>query len=181
MRPVSSWCEPNWQQTFHLLASGNGPWQLGYICPLPFWPARIVHWKDGCYLKHHRFINQVEGSNCQAELGRFLQWNYGECHLERVYWTQSWSIESRYLELSVTGWLQEHTANHKGPDYDALHANFGWAPTKIIKATFLKMTQFCHHVIQPNSMHQHFKSQFLTANIHNRNELVATQVATTRT
>ena len=76
--------------------------------------------------------------------------------------------------------MQEHTANHKGPDYDALHANFGWASTEIIKATFLKTTQICQQVIQPNSTHQHFYSQFLAANIHNRNELVATQVATTR-
>ena len=70
--------------------------------------------------------------------------------------------------------VNEHSTKRKEPDYDSFRANFGWAPTEIIKATFAKTTQFAHQIIRPNGMRQHFKSRFPAANVRRRDEPVAT-------
>jgi hypothetical protein len=65
------------------------------------------------------------------------------------------------------------TVNRKPPDYTSLRPLFGWLPVDIIKKTFEVTTQYAR---LPMSTHlkKAFRSPFPAANVHRRNEPVAT-------
>ena len=59
------------------------------------------------------------------------------------------------------------------PDYEKLRPLFGWAPADIIRQTYLKTTRYAWTVLH-YPFRKHFKTRFPAANIHRRNEPVAT-------
>jgi hypothetical protein len=72
--------------------------------------------------------------------------------------------------------LYEVYENHVTPqtyDFGRLQPNFGFVPTKRIQKTIENTTQFCRLDVRL-PLRKHYKSRFPAANVHRRNEVVAT-------
>ena len=69
--------------------------------------------------------------------------------------------------------LNKSDVKKKEPDFDRLRSCLGWAPMDIVKKTISKTTQFVWHAVT-YLFRKHYTSCFPAANIHQRQEAVAT-------